>query len=253
VNHEPFLYYGLLIVLLVAGFVVFRKNLFPVHLRTENRVPLQWLVAIAGAAVLLVLAYEFSIRHLPLWAAILVNFSFYALFVLVVKPKGRHFDPLAGPVDTRSWILAGIGLCLMNIGATYSIQGAMSHVMEISDEEMMAPFCGMLSPSLPLDYRITLVAYIAVFGPIIEELVFRGMIFRSLRWTMSFWPSALASALAFSLVHNDSFAALSHFVTGCVFAWAYERTRDLRVPCLAHVLNNSLWSALYLTTTAVTQ
>ncbi|MDT3498630.1 CPBP family intramembrane metalloprotease [Bacillus toyonensis] len=41
----------------------------------------------------------------------------------------------------------------------------------------------------------------------------------------------------FAAVHFDWFF-FPHFVNGCLYAWSYEKTKDLRVPMLAHISYN---------------
>ncbi|SCB66808.1 Caax amino protease family protein [Bacillus mycoides] len=41
----------------------------------------------------------------------------------------------------------------------------------------------------------------------------------------------------FAAVHFDWFF-FPYFVNGCLYAWSYEKTKDLKVPMLAHILYN---------------
>ena len=67
-----------------------------------------------------------------------------------------------------------------------------------------------------------------VWAPIIEELVFRGLLYGTLRTRLGVWPSALASAVIFALPHGYAVAgSLSVLMSGVLWALAYERTRSL--------------------------
>ncbi|WP_371410950.1 CPBP family glutamic-type intramembrane protease [Bacillus toyonensis] len=39
-------------------------------------------------------------------------------------------------------------------------------------------------------------------------------------------------------VHFDWFF-FTYFINGCLYAWSYEKTRDIKVPIVAHVSFNS--------------
>ncbi len=86
-----------------------------------------------------------------------------------------------------------------------------------------------------------------VWAPIIEELVFRGLLYGTLRTRLGVWPSALASAAIFALPHGYAVAgSLSVLMSGVLWALAYERTRSLLPGMLAHSANNlmsTLWVA----------
>lgn len=80
---------------------------------------------------------------------------------------------------------------------------------------------------------------IALFGPILEELVFRRVIFGSLKQVTSFWLSALVSAMFFALLHNDIEHILLYAITGFILAFLYNKTGRILAPMIAHVLLNT--------------
>lgn len=87
---------------------------------------------------------------------------------------------------------------------------------------------------------------IAVLGPILEELLFRGGVTRVLLTQYSPAKAIFLSALIFGIFHINPAQVVSAFLAGLLFAWIYYRTRSL-VPCiLIHILNNSLAVALSL-------
>jgi uncharacterized protein len=88
-----------------------------------------------------------------------------------------------------------------------------------------------------------------LFAPVFEELIFRGVLYGTLRARLS-WPlAALGSALIFALAHGYGIAGfLSVFLSGVLWAWVYERTGSLLPSITAHVANNA---AVALTLTAL--
>ncbi len=78
----------------------------------------------------------------------------------------------------------------------------------------------------------------ALAAPFFEEVLFRGVLYASLRQTLRPMGAGLVSAALFSLVHGDTQAILALGTLGALFAWLYERTGSLWPAILAH----SLWN-----------
>ncbi|MEW6349819.1 MAG: type II CAAX endopeptidase family protein [Thermodesulfobacteriota bacterium] len=74
-------------------------------------------------------------------------------------------------------------------------------------------------------------------GPVVEELVFRGVLLTrwSLKWNLS--VGILGSSAAFGLLHIDVVGA---FFFGCVMCLVYIETKSLVVPILVHVTYNGI-------------
>ncbi|PEF45133.1 CPBP family intramembrane metalloprotease [Bacillus cereus] len=80
-----------------------------------------------------------------------------------------------------------------------------------------------------------------LIAPIIEEWIFRkllpmglGKLFGRINRTTAV---IIANAI-FAAMHFDWFF-FPYFVNGCLYSLSYEKSRDLRVPILAHILYNS--------------
>lgn len=65
-------------------------------------------------------------------------------------------------------------------------------------------------------------------GPVLEEVLFRGVIFRALRSALTFWLAALIASTVFALIHVPDAGGLEGFVprllTGLMFCGLFERT-----------------------------
>ena len=61
---------------------------------------------------------------------------------------------------------------------------------------------------------VALLVFVAVVcAPVIEEMVFRGLMLRTFMRKMSFWPAALLSSLVFALLHTYEVATLVGAIT----------------------------------------
>lgn len=98
-------------------------------------------------------------------------------------------------------------------------------------------------PELPLtDDPWVLVLYgitIAVIPPIVEELLFRGMVLNSLRKYGDGF-AIVASALLFGLYHGNFVQMVFAFLAGLVMALVVVRTGSLWTSILIHFVNNSI-------------
>src|SRR5918994_2234387 len=80
-----------------------------------------------------------------------------------------------------------------------------------------------------------------ILAPVFEELIFRGILFATLRKRFSFLTSMFASGLIFALAHGYGVIAfLTVLWSGCLWAWAYERTGSVIPGMLAHAVNNGV-------------
>lgn len=80
----------------------------------------------------------------------------------------------------------------------------------------------------------------SVLGPILEEVIFRKIIFGSLYKKFNFVIAAIVSSLIFAAVHFDFTHLLVYTAMGLVFSFLYVKTKRLLVPIIAHVAMNSI-------------
>lgn len=86
-----------------------------------------------------------------------------------------------------------------------------------------------------------------ILAPVFEEVVFRGVLYSSLRRRFSAPFAMVASALIFALAHGyGTFGLVTIFWSGLLWAWAYEKTGSILPGMAAHALNNSLVCATVL-------
>lgn len=79
---------------------------------------------------------------------------------------------------------------------------------------------------------------IAVFGPIMEEFVFRKAIFGYLFDLTGGIGAAVISSLIFAFIHFDGHYLL-YSVMGFVFCYLYWKTKSIAAPIIAHALMNA--------------
>lgn len=81
----------------------------------------------------------------------------------------------------------------------------------------------------------------AVIGaPILEELIFRGIILSYLLKHKSKWGAVLFSALLFGLIHISPDQVFFAFFAGILLGYFYIKSQNILIPILFHSLNNLL-------------
>ncbi|AWC31049.1 MULTISPECIES: CPBP family intramembrane glutamic endopeptidase [Bacillus cereus group] len=79
-----------------------------------------------------------------------------------------------------------------------------------------------------------------IVAPIIEEWIFRKVLpigLESLFDRINRIAAIIIANGIFACVHFDWFF-FPYFVNGCLYAWSYQKTKDLKVPILAHISYN---------------
>jgi membrane protease YdiL (CAAX protease family) len=80
-----------------------------------------------------------------------------------------------------------------------------------------------------------------VLAPFFEEIVFRGLLYGTLRRRFGPAGSAWFSATLFAAAHGYGLLGFASVVlSGVLWAWMYERTGSLLPGIVAHSLNNLL-------------
>jgi len=77
-----------------------------------------------------------------------------------------------------------------------------------------------------------------LISPVIEEWIFRKSLPGLLQRKLPKPAAIILSNILFAILHGDWFI-FPYFVNGCLYAYSYERTGDLRVPVFSHVLYNA--------------
>ncbi|HEY2779769.1 MAG TPA: type II CAAX endopeptidase family protein [Steroidobacteraceae bacterium] len=75
-------------------------------------------------------------------------------------------------------------------------------------------------------------------APIFEDFIFRGLIFGGLRRSLGAWPAIAVSAAVFAIVHPPA-SMIPVFGLGLCTAFAFERTKMLLSPMIAHAIYNA--------------
>jgi hypothetical protein len=88
------------------------------------------------------------------------------------------------------------------------------------------------------DALALLTVFVALIGPAIEEVFFRGFAYRALRSTQGTWKAACMTSGIFAAMHMNLVAVAPIFILGVFLCYLYEKTGSLVPSMTVHTLHN---------------
>jgi CAAX protease family protein len=100
--------------------------------------------------------------------------------------------------------------------------------------------------------HIILLLFVAiVVAPIVEEVIFRGLLYNPLYRKTGRYPAIILSSLIWTYGHyletypSITIFAFGIFIGGIILAWLYDKSGSLLPPIIVHMFQNS-WLLIYL-------
>ncbi|EIT84409.1 CAAX amino protease [Fictibacillus macauensis ZFHKF-1] len=176
-------------------------------------------------------------RHqiVGIWS--LISFLIELIIILILirpawkKNELRGKEP-AEPLMVVIWAIVGIVLAYISQIIAGMLEMYVFDIKPGSENTKRLVEVAKLSPYFLL---VT-----CIIGPIIEEIIFRKIIFGSLYKRMNFFLSAVISALVFAAAHFDFVHILIYTAMGLTFSFLYVISGRIIVPIIAHVAMNSI-------------
>ncbi len=109
----------------------------------------------------------------------------------------------------------------------------LSSLIPMSDE-----FAELFKQSLGNPRNIFTFTTIVVLAPVLEELIFRGIILKGLLKRYSPATAIAASSVLFGVVHLNPWQFISALILGIFIGWVYYRTRSISLAIIIHAFNN---------------
>lgn len=144
----------------------------------------------------------------------------------------RRF-PFDVPITGGLRALAFAGLALA--AGAFLLEGALvaGSLHWLPPEQALPPFWLVTRLAATGPEVTVLVMSVGLITPLVEEVFFRGMLYRSLAAVMPWWQAVLFSAAVFALLHVGSMVPVA-FGLGCLAALAVERTGRLLPAVMLH-------------------
>lgn len=171
-----------------------------------------------------------------LWLNCVLTELVYFLVVFIYCKKKKIDYLVASKTKTKFNIkvfLITVLIGLIVFFASINFTGLFSYLFSF-----IAP---LSSGSIPIgnfwEFIITIITY-ALLPAVCEEILFRGVIFNSLRQKMNVTWSIILSAFIFALIHFSIFQTIHQFVMGLVLAVLCYYTGSIFYGMIYHFVNN---------------
>lgn len=169
-----------------------------------------------------------------------------ALLVFLRWNAGERWHPLHPKGQEQLWLYAALPVLV----------AALVTVLSLLDFLHLPSWMGKTFQTM---MQMPVVAFImmVVAAPVLEELLFRGVVLQGLLRNERPWVAIGQSALLFGLFHFNPAQSLNAGLVGLLLGWLYYRTRSLWLCMAMHGLNNllafsgMLWAPAWESKTAV--
>ena len=169
------------------------------------------------------LANDGYISCIALFISVIV---FYLMFRKDLHPKSREI--IEKPIYFLPLVIVG---CLASQGLSILISLLnIDNIIGSYENASTALFSG--GP-------IIVIIRVVFLSAIVEELVFRGLVFNKLRLCIGFWPSALIASALFGVYHLNLAQGLYAFIFGLFLCVIYERFYNILAPIVVHAAANA--------------
>lgn len=171
------------------------------------------------------------------WSTAIGGAIQYALVAGIVILLSRRLAPATlGLVRPGSWPRA-FGTMAIALIAVLVIGAALNVFLEAGEEQGLVPDEWDSTRAAPFVANFVVVA---VFAPVVEELMFRGLGFAVLRDMYGTTAAMIGSGLAFGLAHGLFIALPILTIFGIILAWVRVRTTSIYPAIGLHATFNAL-------------
>ncbi len=141
-------------------------------------------------------------------------------------------------------LLSAIPICLIALGLNWASGELLSRLadVDLSDQELVK---FLTSSSLSLRGKVILFSFLLIEAPLLEELLFRGIVFGGASKIMPVGVAMVLSGFLFAVIHVNAATLIPLWFLGVAFAWLYVRTGTLLAPMAVHLTFNALNLTLF--------
>lgn len=169
----------------------------------------------------------------PVWLVIKFILAFAAiLFVLRKELKDLSFSKEKRTFKfSIKWALFGVLLAFLAQYAAMIIEKLFGINLVSKNTQLLTHIVG----GFPLAIIVS-----SILGPVLEEIVFRRILFGAFHKHFNFLIAAAASSFIFALAHLDPEHILRYAAIGFIFAFLYVKRNNIIAPIFAHVVMNTI-------------
>ena len=189
--------------------------------------------------------------YLTLVRSVLV-IPFYFIFMRKDVKRDKEFGrPTEYTPYNKLWLVIlpvmGVVMCLafnnLVVMVMDLVEDGMNYMLDSMDINFEFDAFASFEESSSLIYSANIVVQIlvtSIAAPLVEELLFRGIVYKRLRTIMNITPAMIISAALFGLVHGNMVQFIYAFLIGLIFAFVYEKFKTIWAPIILHASANLL-------------
>ena len=98
---------------------------------------------------------------------------------------------------------------------------------------------------------IMTMAFASFIIPVFEEIIFRGVLQRTIQHNTTPIKGLVIASLIFAIIHTDWYQLPNLFVLGMCFGIAYNKTKSIYGAMVAHIFNNTFAMVMMLIATSI--
>jgi membrane protease YdiL (CAAX protease family) len=172
---------------------------------------------------------------------LLVIATYVAMAAAVIWAVRRTGDwrRALGIVAPASWPRA-IGLALLTVIAALGISAALEPIFHGAEAQGIVPDNGRPAGFAALAGVVLAYVAVALVGPIVEEMLFRGLLTAAFRQRFGPYRTAAITAAIFAVSHLIPRVMPAVFLLGLALAFVYERVGSTMPGMLVHCLYNGI-------------
>ena len=167
-----------------------------------------------------------------------------AVHLVVIRARGLSWSAIGFTPISASWAVRAFLIALAVLPAMLLVNLA---TQALAGRPFRNPQLEFLAPAgFSWEGLAGMLAVVAIIVPIVEETVFRGLLYGWLRARLGVGAAIVLSALVFAFGHGILMLVPTLMVTGLVLALVYEKSRSLWPPIIVHgTINAAMTIALY--------
>jgi membrane protease YdiL (CAAX protease family) len=189
------------------------------------------LIAIAGLVSLAIgFAAQMAVKAIPGFALWVMFVSYTLSFWLVLVIAQKWWQVLSFEISKVEFVVY-ILLVPLVLALSVLLEGVVSlipmpeSIQKLFEEMVQLNFQGYLT--------------IGIAAPILEELIFRGVVLKKFLQKYSPTKAIVLSSVIFGIAHMNPWQFVAAFSIGLVIGWIYWKTNSIWPGIFMHFLNNS--------------
>lgn len=149
--------------------------------------------------------------------------------------KDRKLDRENGRTELKR---VSCGKYLFLVGISIAAAVGLNNLLLLSNLSQVSERYQQASELLYQPSFFVQILCVGIIIPIMEELIFRGLLFQRLKESMPAMHAVVYSAIFFGLYHGNLVQMIYGAVCGLLLAYVYEKFGSLKAPICMHILMN---------------